>query len=36
MCYRFGYRGLHLSRDAAQRAITHDWMHTPVGLPAPR
>jgi hypothetical protein len=36
VCYRSGYRGIHLSLDAAQRAIAHDWMHTPVGLPWPR
>ena len=34
VCYRRGYRGLHLSLSDAQRAIATDWTHTPVGIPA--
>jgi hypothetical protein len=33
VCGRNGYRGIHLSLAAAQRAIATDWTRTPVGLP---
>lgn len=33
VCSPYGYRGLHLSIERAERAIAHDWMHTPVALP---
>ena len=36
VCYRSGFRGLHLSLSDAQRAMERDWTHTPVGLPPVR
>lgn len=33
VCYRRGYRGLHMSLHDAQAAITRDWSRTPIGLP---
>jgi len=36
VCYRRGYHGVHLTVVDAQRAIAHDWMQTPVGIPPPR
>ena len=33
VCYRRGYRGIHLSLSAAEAAIARDWTRTPVGLP---
>lgn len=36
VCYRRGFHGMHLSLEAAQRAIERDWTHTPVGLPERR
>lgn len=33
ICYRDGYRGVHLGLVDAQRAIARDWTRTPVGLP---
>jgi hypothetical protein len=35
VCNAGGYRGIHLTLADAQRAIAHDWTHTPVGLPPP-
>jgi hypothetical protein len=36
VCYRGGYRGVHLSLRQAESAIAHDWTRTSVGLPSPR
>ncbi len=36
VCYRRGYRGVHLNLVSAQRAISADWQRTPVGMPEPR
>jgi len=36
VCYRDGYRGLHLTLEQADTAIARDWTRTPVGLPVPR
>ena len=36
VCYRRGYRGLHLSLGDAQRAIANNWTRTPVGMPLER
>lgn len=36
VCYRRGYRGIHLTVVAAQRAIAHDWTRTLVGTPSAR
>lgn len=33
VCYRRGSRSVHLELIDAQRAIAHDWMRTPVGMP---
>jgi len=33
VCYRRGFRGVHLELIDAQRAIARDWMRTPVGMP---
>ena len=35
VCYRRGYRGLHLLLQQAESAIARDWTRTPVGLPLP-
>jgi hypothetical protein len=35
VCYRGGYRGLHLSLEQAESAIARDWTRTPIGLPTP-
>jgi len=36
VCYRRGYRGVHLNLVNAQRAIAANWQRTPVGMPEPR
>jgi len=36
VCYARGYRGVHLTVVAAQRAIAHDWTRTTVGTPSAR
>jgi len=36
VCYRDGYRGLHLTLEQADTAIARDWTRTPVGLPVSR
>jgi hypothetical protein len=35
VCRRGGFHGIHMTLIDAQRAIAHDWTHTPVGLPPP-
>ncbi len=35
VCYRAGYRGVHLTLEQADAAIARDWTRTPVGLPPP-